>query len=425
MLELSTMKTKRILYPASVTDTRIRAPKSKNHYYVLACLILFLALAAVYVHAALIKPLPMVSFASKTVTLPASTQPVTPWPAGVSAGFGTTTSGVLDTSPSSEQPRSIASIAKVITALAVTQKKPLSSDADNIITFSAADEELYHHYAASDGSYVPIHAGDQLSEYRALEAMLLPSANNMADSLAIWAFGSMDAYASYATNMVKSYGLKNTTITEASGFNDTVLSTPSDLIVLGQKLLANTELAQIVMQQNDTLPILGKLYNTNQLLGNGVNGIKTGHTTGAGYCLLLEKNIVIDSTHTVHAISAVLGAGSSNDSFSLSDSLIKSVQGDFGAVLIAPKNAVLGTIITPWGARSDIVATADVNTYGWKYTARTAQTSPLPVAGAASAGTAAGSITVKNDSGFTDSYNLVLKNSLKPPSKWWRLTHYF
>jgi D-alanyl-D-alanine carboxypeptidase (penicillin-binding protein 5/6) len=43
-----------------------------------------------------------------------------------------------------------------------------------------------------------VQLGEELSEYQALQALLLPSANNIAETLARWAFGSIDAYNAYA-----------------------------------------------------------------------------------------------------------------------------------------------------------------------------------------------------------------------------------
>jgi D-alanyl-D-alanine carboxypeptidase (penicillin-binding protein 5/6) len=418
------MEIKGMRYSKKPSINEAKSKKGKAKWYVLVFVFLLLASGGIYTRAALTKPLPSLVTASKIINFPATSPPAMQWPTGVLSAFGATNNGVIGSS-GDEQPRSIASIAKIITALAVIQEKPISSTDENIITFSASDEALYHQYASSDGSYVPIHAGDQLSEYRALEAMLLPSANNMADSLAVWAFGSMEAYTAYANNMVKGYGLLKTTVGEASGFNDTTLSTPSDLIVLGQKLMANTWLAQIVGTQNDNLPVLGKLYNTNQLLGGGVIGIKTGHTNTAGYCLLLAKELSLDKAHSVTVLSAVMGAGSSTDSFTKSDGLVKSIEAGFGTVLLFQKGASLGTVITPWGSRSDIIAESDVNIYGWKYNASAASITSTSISSTATTGTLAGTVTAKNDAGHIDTYDLVLKDSLKPPSVLWRLTHYF
>ena len=93
------------------------------------------------------------------------------------------------------------------------------------ITLSASDVALYNAYVAQQGSVVPVAAGEQISQYQMLQAIMLPSANNMADSLAIWAFGSLDAYATYANNYVARLGLSATHIgSDASGFAPNTIS---------------------------------------------------------------------------------------------------------------------------------------------------------------------------------------------------------
>ena len=99
------------------------------------------------------------------------------WPAGAEAAVearGVTP--LLTGGP--QKPLPTASIAKVITALTVLQKYPLQSATDRgpIITYTQADLDLYHAYVAKDGSVVGVAPGEQMTEYQALQALLLPSA---------------------------------------------------------------------------------------------------------------------------------------------------------------------------------------------------------------------------------------------------------
>src|SRR6266702_2881858 len=151
--------------------------------------------------------------ARPTPPKPAFTANVT-WPRSISAAaIGIQGSGVI-TSQHDTKPRPIASIAKLITAMAILEKHPLASNDDPgaEIQITEVDEQLYRDYVAKNGTVVLVKAGVPITERDALEAMLLPSANNFADTTAKWAFGSLKNYRNYATAMIKRLGLHNTII---------------------------------------------------------------------------------------------------------------------------------------------------------------------------------------------------------------------
>jgi serine-type D-Ala-D-Ala carboxypeptidase (penicillin-binding protein 5/6) len=90
-------------------------------------------------------------------------------------------------------------------------------------------------------------------------------------------------------------------------------STPKDLITLGRAAMRLPVFRAIVGQRTYSLAATAQHHayswqNTNQLLGSypGAFGIKTGHTAGAGYCLLFEAQrhgltligVVLDSSGT-------------------------------------------------------------------------------------------------------------------------------
>ncbi|MBX4201978.1 hypothetical protein KW803_03780 [Candidatus Saccharibacteria bacterium] len=156
-----------------------------------------------------------------------------PWPSTGQAALGAKNYGVL-ASNNVDDAVPIASIAKVIAAMAVLQQKPLAAGAQGpMITLDSKDLDFYNYYYLNDGSAAKVALGEQISEYQALQAMLIPSANNLADSLTRWAFGSDTAYAAYANQMLKSMGLTNTAVAGASGFADDATSTASDLVTIG------------------------------------------------------------------------------------------------------------------------------------------------------------------------------------------------
>ena len=94
-----------------------------------------------------------------------------------------------------QHPARIASVAKVMTAYLVLRDHPLRPGEDGpTITLTDADVADTDRRAGQRESVVPIAAGEQLTERQALQAVLLPSANNIAVVLARWDAGSTDRF---------------------------------------------------------------------------------------------------------------------------------------------------------------------------------------------------------------------------------------
>lgn len=231
------------------------------------------------------------------------------WPAEAkAAAIGIQGSGVVS-SHNDAKPRPIASIAKVITALAILEKKPLTGDESGpLIPITERDEQLYRDYVAENGTVVLIKAGVPISQRDALEAMLLPSANNVADTAAIWAFGSLKNYHDYANAMLKRLGLKDTTVgVDASGLDPSTKSTASDLVRLGEIALKNPIISHIVALPAANIPFAGDIPNYNAMVTKyGYTGLKPGESIQAGNTLLFSTNDTADGK-PVTIIGAILG----------------------------------------------------------------------------------------------------------------------
>lgn len=231
------------------------------------------------------------------------------WPSEAkAAAIGIQGSGVVS-SHNDNKPRPIASIAKIITALAILEKKPLKGDESGpLVPITEYDEQLYRDYVAKNGTVVLIKAGVPISERDALEAMLLPSANNVADTTAIWAFGSLKNYHSYANGMLKRLGLKDTTVgVDASGLDPSTKSTASDLVRLGEIALKNPIISHIVALPAANIPFAGDIPNYNAMVTKyGYTGLKPGESIQAGNTLLFSTNDTANGK-PVTIIGAILG----------------------------------------------------------------------------------------------------------------------
>jgi D-alanyl-D-alanine carboxypeptidase (penicillin-binding protein 5/6) len=105
-------------------------------------------------------------------------------------------------------------------ALVVLDAKPLAEgEVGPQITFTEADVTFYTDELAHDGSIAPVVAGTSLTERQTLEALLIPSANNYAKSLAMWAYGSVSSYLAAARDWLSSHHLTQTTVVDTSGLS--------------------------------------------------------------------------------------------------------------------------------------------------------------------------------------------------------------
>jgi serine-type D-Ala-D-Ala carboxypeptidase (penicillin-binding protein 5/6) len=231
------------------------------------------------------------------------------WPAIGQAAIGSVEDGLLARSSDNEGPLPTASMAKVITALAIMEKQPFKAgQTGKTYTLTSKDVANYRAEVARNGSVIPVHEGMELTQYQAMQAMLVASANNMADTLVEKTFGSEEAYVSYASDMVQRMGLSRTVVADASGFSPATASTPSELVTIGIAALKNPVIAEIVAQPQAWIPGVGTIKNTNELLGaDGVIGLKTGTTDQAGSCLLFAARYTAEDGRQVTIVGVIMG----------------------------------------------------------------------------------------------------------------------
>src|SRR4051794_6476895 len=178
----------------------------------------------------------------------------------------------------------IASVAKVMTAYLVLRDHPLRPGEEGpTITLTDADVADTDRRSGQEESVVSIAAGEELTELQALQALLLPSANNIALVLARWDAGSADRFVARMNATAASLGMTNTRYTDPSGYDDATVSTAADQVRIVDRAMRLSALASIVATPNATLPVAGTVQSTNTLLGHdGFVGVKTGSDDAAG-----------------------------------------------------------------------------------------------------------------------------------------------
>jgi D-alanyl-D-alanine carboxypeptidase (penicillin-binding protein 5/6) len=207
------------------------------------------------------------------------------WPAQGQAAFVETGQSRIQAGPN-QHPAPIASVAKVMTAYLVLRDHPLRVGEDGpTITLTGADVADTARRRGQEESIVPISAGEQLTELQALQALLLPSANNIAAVLARWDAGSTDRFVAAMNTAARSLGMTRTHYTDPSGYDDATVSTAADQVRIVERAMRLPVFASIVATASATLPVAGPVQNTDLLLGHaGFVGVKTGSDDAAGGC---------------------------------------------------------------------------------------------------------------------------------------------
>jgi D-alanyl-D-alanine carboxypeptidase (penicillin-binding protein 5/6) len=240
------------------------------------------------------------------VRLPGSA-PVLAWPrAGQAAVEVEGVGGVASTARQTPVP--IASVAKVMTAYLVLREHPLSAgEAGFTITITPADVAEEEQRASLLQSIVAVRAGERITERQALQALLLPSANNVAALLAVHDAGTLAAFVARMSSTARALGMDSTTYTDPSGFSDTTVSTAVDQLKLARAAMAEPAFAAIVAEPAAELPVAGRVANYDTLLDSeGYIGVKTGSDRAAGGCFVFDKQATVGGRH-LSVLGVVLG----------------------------------------------------------------------------------------------------------------------
>jgi D-alanyl-D-alanine carboxypeptidase (penicillin-binding protein 5/6) len=206
----------------------------------------------------------------------------------------------------------IASVAKVMTAYLTLERYPLSAAQDGFTITVTEDEARFE---ARGQSVVAVRAGEQLTERQLLEALLIPSGNNIAWMLAAKVAGSETRFVAEMNAQARALGMHHTTYTDPSGFDPATVSTAADQLRVFERAMRFGVFRQIVSMASVTLPVAGTLRNYNPLIAEGYGG-KTGSDSAAGGCLAFFTDVAVDGRPRT-AMGVVLGQGQGSNTTAL------------------------------------------------------------------------------------------------------------
>ncbi len=338
---------------------------------VAGCVVLLIVLLGVGGTVQWLRPVPQPTLEGLTTPMRTpGAAPSLPWPStGEGAldvqGLGTF-GQVRDT-----QPAPIAGLAGVLTAYVVLKDHPLSPGGYSGPNISVTPQTLsaYQAGSAAGEPEVTVAAGETLTELNALEGLLIGSGNDMATLLADWDAATTSAFVTKMELTARSLGLSLTRITDPSGADPDTVSTPSDLIRLGEAAMRIPVFSQIVSLGETTLPMAGLRYNPNFDLGqDGIIGIAAGSDTATNGCYLFAAQKTVNG-QTVTLYGAVLGQSGPNGpdtaAVDAGDTLVRAALRGITSVPVFPAGHVVGELSAQWGASAPVMVAEPVTVIGW------------------------------------------------------------
>lgn len=229
------------------------------------------------------------------------------------------------------------------------------------------DDEVYvsANAARMGGSQVYLEEGEIQTVDNLLKAICLRSANDASVALGEHISGSIDVFVQRMNEKAKQLGMTNTNFKNATGLPDEEhYSTAYDISLMSRELLNYPKIHDwLTIYMTDikvgkNKDVTQTLVNTNKLIRDyqGANGLKTGLTNEAGYCLAASAK-----RGNLSLISVVLGEPTSNSRFQEAKKLLDFGFANYDSLPICKKNEVIKNLKVSKGKEDsvNIVAESD------------------------------------------------------------------
>jgi D-alanyl-D-alanine carboxypeptidase (penicillin-binding protein 5/6) len=170
------------------------------------------------------------------------------------------------------------------------------------------------------GSKMFVEVGKQVSVDDLLKGLIIQSGNDASVALAEHIAGSESAFAGYMNHQAKLLGMTNTHFVNSTGWPDeNHYSTARDIATLTKAIIAEFPDSYRYYKEREYTYNKIRQFNRNRLLwrDDSVDGVKTGHTEAAGFCLVASAK-----RDDMRLISVVLGTGSDKARTQSSQSLL-------------------------------------------------------------------------------------------------------
>ena len=253
-------------------------------------------------------------------------------------------------SKNENEPLAMASMTKVMSMLLIMEKIDDGSlKYDDIVEISTESSSM-------GGSQIFLNPGDKYKVIDLLKGVAMASANDAVVALAEKTYGSKEHFIEAMNKKAESLGLKNTHFVNVHGLDEEGhYSSAYDMSVMARELLKHEKILDFtrVYEEYLTKPDGSQIWlvNTNKLVRfyDGVDGLKTGFTQNAGYCLTAtgKKN-------NLRLISVVMGEESIEKRSSDTVKLLNYGFNTFKVNLIKNKSEIIGKVNVQKGKKENV-----------------------------------------------------------------------
>ena len=245
-----------------------------------------------------------------------------------------------------------ASITKIMSLVLITEAIDRGDfTVEDVVTAS-------EHAASMGGSQIWLKAGESMTVDDLLKAAVIASANDATVALAEKAAGSEEAFVEQMNEKAQTLGMTGTVFKNATGLDAAGhLSTAHDVALMSAELLKHPLIKKYSTVWMDTLRDgESELVNTNKLVRfyEGTTGLKTGTTSGAGYCLAASAE-----RDGLALVAVIMGAESSAARFEGAKKLLDYGFANFAFSRIAPEFENGTEIKVAGGAERTVPLNAD------------------------------------------------------------------
>ncbi|MEU7257986.1 serine hydrolase [Streptomyces rimosus] len=351
-----------------------------------------------------------------------------PWPGQGQAAAKVVGAGSLGTY-GDEKPVPTASVAKIMTAYVILKNHPLGKGEEGP-TLTIDAKTVQEGKAEGESTIKSLKEGQQYSEYKMLQMLMIPSGNNIARALARWDAGTEAKFAEKMNAAAKDLGMKNTTYTDPSGLNKTTVSTAVDQLKLAEEVMKQDAFRKVVAMPNADKGLPERLFNNNDLIAKypelSIKGIKTGSSTAAGGTLVWaaykgvggKDQLILGATMGQHVKGLDPNGGSSLQLVQQrTKTMIEAIRNALTSATTVKKGQVVGYVDDGVGGQTPVVATKDLEAIGvpgQKIDFKIGPAAGKPVPHEAKAGTVVGELTVGTGSTAAKVPVALQKNLAEP-----------
>lgn len=250
------------------------------------------------------------------------------------------TTGEIIYERNSHERRHPASMTKIMTMLLVMEA--IEKDIikwDDIVTVSS-------NASGMGGSQILLETGEQMSVYDMFKGLAVASGNDAAVALAEKIAGTEEMFAKMMNDRAKELGLQDTNFKNCHGLDDANhYSSAYDMAIMAKELVKHEKIFEFTSIYEDYLRKGTDrsfwLVNTNKLVRfyPGVDGLKTGYTSEAGFCITATANI-----NDMRIITVVMGEPDSETRNKDVSSVFDYVYAQYGLQKIVDTETILDEV---------------------------------------------------------------------------------